>query len=177
MTPTNKTSKPAAKSAAKPAEKSATKSKSTSPAKTSPNQTSSKASKPKDDVPNLFRINVEVGNLDAAARFYGELFGTQGRGQAGSRVYFTAGAVTLQVVDVSSVGKPHPAAKALYFTVHDLDALHARAKKLDALSKERVHGESGGAITVRPWGERSFYAEDPWKNPLCFVEAGTIYPG
>jgi hypothetical protein len=28
---------------------------------------------------------------------------------------------------------------------------------------------------VRPWGERSFYAEDPWKNPLCFVEEGTVY--
>ena len=25
--------------------------------------------------------------------------------------------------------------------------------------------------------ERSFYAEDPWKNPLCFVEEGTVYRG
>jgi predicted enzyme related to lactoylglutathione lyase len=178
MTPsTKKTSKTAAKSTAKVAEKTAARTKSASPAKTAPNQARPKPRKPNDDVPNLFRINVEVGDLDKAARFYSELFGTQGRGQAGSRVYFTAGAVTLQVVDVSSVGKPHPAAKALYFTVKDLDALHARAKRLDALSKERVHGEAGGAITVRPWGERSFYAEDPWKNPLCFVEAGTIYPG
>jgi predicted enzyme related to lactoylglutathione lyase len=172
---TNKTNKPAATNATKSATR-------TRSAKTLPNRTRSKSSASKedvrnDDVPNLFRINVEVGDLDKAARFYAELFGTEGRGQAGSRVYFTAGPVTLQVVDVSSVGKPHPAAKALYFTVNDLDAVHARAKKLDALSKERVHGESGGAITVRPWGERSFYAEDPWKNPLCFVEAGTIYPG
>jgi hypothetical protein len=28
-----------------------------------------------------------------------------------------------------------------------------------------------------PWGERSFYVEDPWKNPLCFVEEGTVYTG
>jgi hypothetical protein len=28
-----------------------------------------------------------------------------------------------------------------------------------------------------PWGERSFYAEDPWGNPLCFVEEGTFYRG
>jgi hypothetical protein len=40
-----------------------------------------------------------------------------------------------------------------------------------------VHGARGGAITVRPWGERSFYAEDKWLNPLCFVEEGTTYPG
>jgi len=129
------------------------------------------------DVPNLFRINVEVGNLDQAAEFYGKLFGIVGRKQAGSRCYFTCGPVTLQVVDVSSVAKPHPAAKALYFTVNDLDAIFARAKALGCLSREDVHGVSGGGISVRPWGERSFYAEDKWKNPLCFVEAGTIYPG
>lgn len=129
------------------------------------------------DVPSLFRLNLEVGDLDRAADFYAELLGAPGRRQAGSRVYFTCGSVTLQVVDVSGAGKPHPAAKALYFTVKDLDALFARARALRCLSREDVHGATGGAISVRPWGERSFYAEDPWKNPLCFVEAGTIYPG
>lgn len=129
------------------------------------------------DTPNLFRMNLEVGNIDQAAEFYGTLFGIEGRKQAGSRCYFTCGAVTLQVVDVSSSGKPHPAAKALYFTVKDLDAVFARAKALDCLSREDVHGVSGGVISVRPWGERSFYAEDKWENPLCFVEDGTIYPG
>jgi hypothetical protein len=80
--------------------------------------------------------------------------------------------VTLQVVDVSSLGEPHPAAKALYFTVNDLEAAHGRAKSLHCLSREDVHDEPGGGTVVRPWGERSFYALDPWKNPLCFVEAG-----
>ena len=129
------------------------------------------------DVPELFRLNVEVGNIDEAAAFYGELLGIPGRKQAGSRCYFTCGAVTLQVVDVSSAGTPHPAAKALYFTVNDLDKVFARAQKLGCLSREAVHGATAGAISVRPWGERSFYAEDKWANPLCFVEAGTVYPG
>ena len=129
------------------------------------------------DVPNLFRINLEVGDLDQAAAFYGKLFGIEGRKQAGSRCYFTCGPVTLQVVDVSTVREPHPAAKALYFTVNDLDAVFARAQTLGCVSREDVHGISGGGISVRPWGERSFYAEDKWHNPLCFVEAGTIYPG
>jgi non-ribosomal peptide synthetase component E (peptide arylation enzyme) len=26
-----------------------------------------------------------------------------------------------------------------------------------------------------PWGERSFYAVDPWGNDLCFCENGTLY--
>src|SRR5215471_18150628 len=122
------------------------------------------------DVPSLFRLNVEVGNLGEAADFYSTLLGIAGRRQAGSRCYFTCGAVTLQVVDVSSVGAPHPAAKALYFVVHDLEAVFRRAKSLNCLSQEKVHGEPGGQISVRPWGERSFYAEDRWCNPLCFVE-------
>lgn len=129
------------------------------------------------DVPALFRLNIEVGGLDQAAAFYGTLLGIEGRKQAGSRCYFTCGPVTLQVVDVSSARPPHPAAKALYFTVRDLDAIFARAERLDCLSREDVHGSSGAAITVKPWGERSFYVEDPWKNALCFVEAGTVYPG
>lgn len=124
--------------------------------------------------PALFRINVEVGDLARAAKEWGELFGWDGRPQAGSRVYFTAGAVTLQVVEVDD---PHPAAKALYFLVDDLEGHHARAQQLGWLSDESVHGERGGDITVRPWGERSFYADDPWGNPLCFVQTGTVYPG
>ena len=131
----------------------------------------------KTDVPNFFRMNIDTGNLDQAADFYGKLLGLEGRKQAGSRVYFTCGTVTLQVVDVSSVGKPHTAAKALYFTVKDLDAVFARAKELDSLSKDDVHGTPAGEISVKPWGERSFYCLDPWQNPLCFVQEGTIYPG
>ena len=129
------------------------------------------------DVPQFFRLNIEVGGLDAAISFYSTLFGIQGRKQAGSRCYFNCGPVTLQVLDVSSVGKPHPAAKALYFTVSDLEAVHERAVALKCLSSDDVHGASAGAIVVRPWGERSFYVEDPWRNPLCFVEEGTVYAG
>ena len=136
-----------------------------------------KTPKTSPDVPQFFRLNIEVGDLDQAARFYGSLLALEGRKQAGARVYFQAGPVTLQVVDVSSNGAPHPGAKALYFTVRDLDAAFARARELGCLSRESVHDAPGGGIVVRPWGERSFYAEDPWKNPLCFVEEGTVYAG
>lgn len=129
------------------------------------------------DVPSLFRLNVEVGDLESAVAFYSKLFGLPGRRQAGSRCYFECGPVTLQVLDVSSRSQPHPAAKALYFTVRNLEAAFERAQELKCLSRESVHDAPGGGIVVRPWGERSFYAEDPWKNPLCFVEEGTVYAG
>lgn len=129
------------------------------------------------DVPRLFRLSLEVGNLDAGAEFYAKLLGAPGRRLPGSRCYFRAGPVTLSVLDVSSVRQPHPAAKALYFTVKNLEAAFDRAKSLGCLSREDVHDAAGGGIVVRPWGERSFYVEDPWKNPLCFVQEGTVYTG
>lgn len=122
----------------------------------------------------VFRLNVEVDDLEAAAAFYGELLGVEARPQPGARVYAKAGDVTLQIVQVPS---PQLLPKALYFAVDDLDAVHARAESLGCLSSEMVHGESAGAAVVRPWGERSFYAADRAGNPLCFVDQGTIYAG
>src|SRR4051812_35675954 len=133
-------------------------------------------SRPVSEVPQLFRLNIEVADLDAASAFYSRLLNVQGRRQAGSRCYFDCGPVTLQVLAVGS-GQPHPAAKALYFTVANLEAVFERAKALGCLSREQVHDAPGGGIVVRPWGERSFYVEDPWHNPLCFVEEGTVYTG
>lgn len=123
---------------------------------------------------SLFRINVEVGALDRAVAFYGALLEQEGRIQMGSRCYFRAGSVTLQVVQVA---EPQLAAKALYFATDDIDGVHARAKALGCLSDDSVHGTPAGEVVVRPWGERSFYCDDPAGNPLCFVDAGTIYAG
>ena len=129
------------------------------------------------DVPQFFRLNVEVGDLESAISFYTKLLGIEGHKQAGSRCYFECGPVTLQVLDVSSQRQPHPAAKALYFTVNNLEAVYERAQALHCLSDVDVHDAAGGGIVVRPWGERSFYADDSWGNPLCFIEEGTVYTG
>ena len=94
------------------------------------------------DVPQFFRLNIEVGDLDAAVPFYTKLLGIEGRKQAGARCYFNCGAVTLQVLDVSSAAEPHPAAKALYFTVNDLESVFERAN-----SRLPV----GGNGPRRPW--------------------------
>jgi predicted enzyme related to lactoylglutathione lyase len=129
-----------------------------------------------DDKPRLFRLNIEVGDIDRAASFYSDLLGIEGRPQPGSRCYFRAGPVTLQIVEAPEESR-RLAAKALYFLTGDLDGAHNRAQALGCLSSEMVHGMSGGEPAVRPWGERSFYADDPWGNPLCFVEEGTVYQG
>lgn len=143
---------------------------------TSSKKTRSKRAQP-NDTPQFFRMNVEVDDLDVAIAFYSKLLGLPGRKQPGSRSYFECGPVTLSVLDVSKSRHPHPAAKALYFTVKNLEAVFERAQELGCVSREEVHDAPGGGIEIRPWGERSFYGEDPWKNPFCFVEEGTVYTG
>lgn len=129
------------------------------------------------DIPQFFRLNIEVSDLERAMEFYARLLSVKGRKQPGKRCYFECGPVTLQVLDVSSVRQPHAAAKSLYFTVGNLEAVFGRAQELNCLSSEQVHMSHAGEIVVQPWGERSFYATDPWGNPLCFVEEGTVYTG
>ena len=95
----------------------------------------------------------------------------------GERCYFDCGPVILAVLDVSlGPGRPQPI-PTIYFSVRDLDRVFARAVELRCLSAEDVHGQPGGGIATRPWGERSFYAEDPFGNSLCFVDGRTLFKG
>ena len=128
------------------------------------------------NAPRIFRVTLEVGDIERAAEFYALLLGIPGQRHPGSRHYFDCGGVILHVQDVSRGGSaPHPNAKSLYLAVDDLAAVHARAATLGALAPYEVHDEPGGDIVTRPWQERSFYAVDPWGNELCFVEEGTLY--
>jgi len=132
--------------------------------------------RPKSDVPKIFRITIEVSNIDEAAAFYAKLLGHDGKRHPGARHYFDCGGVVLSVLDPTKGGlTPTPGPKSLYFAVNDLDAVHKRAKALEALAPYEVHGEPAGEALKRPWGERSFYVTDPWGNDLCFVEEGTLY--
>jgi catechol 2,3-dioxygenase-like lactoylglutathione lyase family enzyme len=130
------------------------------------------------DVPSLFRVTLQVSNLDKAADFYSKLLGEKGRRIHGARHYFDCGPVILALVDPTAGRvKAKPIPDCIYFAVKSVAKFHARARKLECLSKEDIHGESGGKIVKRPWGERSFYADDPFGNGLCFVDAKTVFTG
>ena len=126
-----------------------------------------------DAVPRVFRVVVTVADGKKAGRFYGELFGIKGRPVGGGRTYYDCGPVIFATLEAPG----RPGAESVYFAVDDLDAVHARARKLRCLSKEDVHGEPAGECIERPWGERSFYAEDPFGNGLCFVDSRTLFTG
>jgi catechol 2,3-dioxygenase-like lactoylglutathione lyase family enzyme len=128
------------------------------------------------DSPKLFRVILEVADLEQASALYAELLGQEGRRLPGARHYFDCGGVIVAVLDVSQGGMPPtPGPKSLSFAVDDIGAVHARAGQLGVLAPYEVHGEPAGDVIVRPWGERSFYVVDPWGNELCFCEDGTLY--
>lgn len=128
--------------------------------------------------PNLFRVMLQVADLTKAVEFYSKLLAIEGRTLRGSRAYFDCGPVILAILDPTPGGlTPKPSVEYIYFAVADVEAVYARAHELGCLSRDQVHDESAGDIVVRPWGERSFYAEDPWGNGLCFVDEDTLYTG
>ena len=129
--------------------------------------------------PKLFRVILQVSDLDKAVDFYSKLLNDAGRRiPRASRHYFDCGPVIVALVDPTAGGEePKPLPDYIYFAVSDLEQVYARASELNCLSKEDVHGASAGEIVVRPWGERSFYVSDPWQNGLCFVDEKTLFTG
>ena len=121
----------------------------------------------------LFRAVVPVADIAIGVTYYERLLQLAGDHVGAGRVYLRGRGTILVCLDRIREGDgPHlgPNRGHLYFAVDDLDACFARAQS------------AGGrwlddAPAQRAWGERSFYARDPFGNPICFVEAGTQYLG
>ena len=121
----------------------------------------------------LYRVILPVTDIEAAAAFYRELLGEAGRRVSAGRHYFDCGGVILACFDPRADGddfdaRPNP--DHIYFAVDDVDATFERARRLDCRELEPQ-------VKLRPWGERSFYAKDPFDNPICFVDERTVFTG
>ena len=120
--------------------------------------------------PHLFRVILPVSDIEAAESFYGDVLAMPGDRVSPGRHYFSCGGTILACYDAVADGDPEPVGpnpQHIYFSVDDLEAAH-----------ERVRRRSAGDITPiesRPWGERSFYAKDPFGNPICFVDSRTLF--
>ncbi|MEO7538778.1 MAG: VOC family protein, partial [Pyrinomonadaceae bacterium] len=115
-----------------------------------------------------------VSDLEKAVDFYKRLFAVDGRPiPRGNRHYFDCGPVIMAIVANSGL----PIVDHVYFAVPNLETVYTRASELKCLEKTDVHGDPASEIVVRPWGERSFYARDPFGNGLCFVDETTLFTG
>jgi uncharacterized glyoxalase superfamily protein PhnB len=122
---------------------------------------------------HLFRVILPVSDINAAAVFYGRLLGIEGKRVSRGRLYFDCGGTILACYDPRADGddtdaKPNP--DHIYLAVSDLDDVFQRAAAAGCKWLE-------DKIDRRPWGERSFYAQDPFGNPICFVDEKTIFTG
>ncbi|MDX1405990.1 MAG: VOC family protein [Woeseiaceae bacterium] len=124
---------------------------------------------------NLYRIIHPVADIDKAARFFAAVFGNDGERVSPGRHYFDCGDTILACYDPAADGDElaggwrHHENQYIYFAVDNLDVVKSAVI------------EAGGEITAdiesMPWGERLFYARDPFGNPIAFVDAATVFTG
>ncbi len=123
----------------------------------------------------LYRVIHPVGDIERAARFYSQVFGGPGERVSPGRHYFRCGGTVLACYDPVADGDDpgegwrHHAHQYLYFAVPDLEAVCERVREAGG----RIERE----IESMPWGERLFYARDPFDNPICFVDERTLFVG
>lgn len=133
-------------------------------------------------MPHLFRVIVPVGDIERASVFYGRVLGVEGQRVSPGRHYFDCEGTILACYDPRADGDgydPRPLPEPVYLAVDDLEKTYASAVAAGASLSAEVVPDVGplGRIAVRPWGERSFYAADPFGNPLCFVGRDTVFTG
>ena len=124
----------------------------------------------------LYRVILPVDDIDRADRFYTELLGLAGERVSPGRHYFDCGGTILACYDPVADGDGkddgwhHHFNQYFYFAVDELEAVFERAKRLGCQALDEK-------IADMPWGERLFYARDPFGNPVCFVDDRTLFTG
>lgn len=130
---------------------------------------------------SLFRVLLPVTDIERAVRFYETVLEMPGMRVSDGRHYFDCGGTILACFDPRADGdgydaRPNP--EYLYFAVEHIEKTFEACREAGAgFSQEGIHGDPAGQIALRPWGERSFYAEDPFGNKICFVDRATVFTG
>jgi len=122
----------------------------------------------------LYRIILPVGDIDKADKFYSQILKQKGIRVSSGRHYFNLGGTILACYDPKADGDEQGNWKFhdnqyIYISVTDLESIRNEMKKFDC--------KSLGEIEKKPWGEILFYANDPFGNPICFVDENTLFIG
>lgn len=125
---------------------------------------------------DLYRVILPVSDIAAAERFYSALLQMPGERVSPGRHYFNLGGTILALYDPLADGDPldggwkHHENQYIYLATDDLEAAVEQAIKAGATAlSERIE--------TMPWGERLFYARDPFANPICLVDERTLFMG
>ena len=121
----------------------------------------------------LYRVILPVDDIERATASYRILLQQDGERVSPGRHYFDCDGTILACFDPRADGddwdaRPNP--EHVYFAVDDLEATFARCG-------EAGPSQQDDAISRQPWGERLFYATDPFGNQVCFVDRTTMFVG
>lgn len=123
----------------------------------------------------LYRVIQPVEDIEAAVRFYSQVLGVPGERVSPGRHYFDCGGTVLACYDPAADGdepgsgwRPH-FNQYIYFAVEELDGMPQKVRA--------AGGEIEAEIASMPWGERIFYALDPFANRIAFVDRATVFRG
>ncbi|MEP4094091.1 VOC family protein [Reichenbachiella sp.] len=123
----------------------------------------------------LYRIILPVNDIEKAEDFYSQILEQKGIRVSAGRHYFNLGGTVLACYDPVADGdecgegwKFHEN-QYIYIAVENIQKVFDKMKDLDC--------KSLGEIEQMPWGKTLFYANDPFENPICFVDEKTIFTG
>jgi len=123
----------------------------------------------------LYRVILPVRSIDEAVAFYRVVFDHCGERVSPGRHYFKCGGSVLALYDPEADGDKFGAGwswhenQYFYFAVGELEKTLQQIKD--------AGGDVLSDIELMPWGERLFYARDPFGNPVCFVDEQTMFIG
>lgn len=120
----------------------------------------------------LYRVILPVSDLDQAKSFYGQILGIDGARVSPERHYFDCEGTILACYDPMMFKErdafvPNP--EHIYIAVDDLQRMYEKCLAAGA----QITAE----IQDYPWGETSFYFDDPFGNQICMVDRKTKFVG
>jgi catechol 2,3-dioxygenase-like lactoylglutathione lyase family enzyme len=125
---------------------------------------------------NLYRVILPVTDIKKAVAFYADVLGQIGQRVSPGRHYFQLGGTVLAIYDPIADGDDIKKKWAfhenqyLYISTGNLEHVHQKMLRSTAMRVDN-------GIETMPWGERLFYANDPFGNPICFVDEKTVFKG
>ncbi|MDA2933687.1 VOC family protein, partial [Acidobacteria bacterium AH-259-D05] len=119
---------------------------------------------------NLYKVVFPVSDIDQAETFYRQLLNVSSRRVSPRRINFDCGGMilTCYVPDADgSSSKVSSCSHQVSFAVENLEGVYEQAKHAGCAFLDEQ-------ISIRPWGNRSFMAEDPFGNSIIFVDGATM---